>query len=191
MEEWKAIAGYEGLYEVSNLGRIKSLSRIDSRGYKRNEKILKLNKDSGGYLKVSLYKNGKPKQYLVHRLVAQAFIPNPNNLPEINHKINDFEHRSDNRVENLEWCTRDYNCNYSNHNEKMSESKKGKLLGDKNPRARKVKCTTTNEIFNTMKEAGEKYNISIQCIYSCCVGKSKSAGRHPITKEKLVWVYYD
>ena len=121
MEEWKAIAGYEGLYEVSNLGRIKSLSRIDSRGYKRNEKILKLNKDSGGYLKVSLYKNGKPKQYNVHRLVAIAFIPNPDNLPEVNHKD---ENRINNYVDNLEWCNRKYNCNYGARNSKISEYQK-------------------------------------------------------------------
>ena len=188
MEEWKAIAGYEGLYEVSNLGRIKSLSRIDSRGYKRNEKILKLNKDSGGYLKVSLYKNGKPKQYNVHRLVAIAFIPNPDNLPEVNHKD---ENRINNYVDNLEWCNRKYNCNYSNHNEKMSKSRKGKLLGDKNPKSRKVKCITTNEIFNSMTEGGKKYNVSVYSIYGCCKGKSKSAGRHTIKKEKLVWVYDD
>ena len=182
MEEWRDIEGYEGLYRVSNLGRVKSLR--DNHGNYR-EKILSLKPNKQGYVEIVLYKNKEKEYFLVHRLVAEAFIPNPNNLPEVNHKIDDFEHRSDNRVENLEWCTRDYNCNYGSRNKKVSESKKG----NKHPRARKVKCITTNEIFNTMKEASEKYNISTQGIYHCCIGSSKSAGRHPATKEKLVWEY--
>ena len=85
-EIWKDIQNYEGSYQVSNYGRVKSLSRVDSRGNKRNEKILKLDKDRQGYKNVYLCKNGKRKFYQVHRLVANAFIPNPNNYPHVNHK---------------------------------------------------------------------------------------------------------
>ncbi len=186
-EEWRDIVGYEGLYQVSNIGRIKSLN------YKRTgkEEILKLIPHNNGYKQVMLSKNGNKKTYYIHRLVAEAFIPNPLGLPEVNHIIDDFEHRSDNRVENLEWCTRDYNNNYGNHNKKLSENH-ADFSGDKHPRAKKVRCITTNEVFNTIKEAGEKYNIkNTSNITQCCKGKRKYAGKHPVTGEKLVWEYVE
>ena len=93
--KWKDIPGYEGLYQVSNLGEIKSLGN----GKTRKEKILRLTKDKYGYLYITLSENGKLKKFKVHRLVAMAFIPNPNNYTQINHKD---ENRSNNRVENLE-----------------------------------------------------------------------------------------
>ena len=196
MEEiWKDIKGYEGLYQVSNLGRVKSLPRLmfNGKGYfMSKEKILKLG-TANGYKRVTLCKNNEQEPFLVHRLVAEAFIPNPNNLPQVNHKIDDFEHRSDNRVENLEWCTAEYNSNYGTHNEKISKATKGKkresMKGDKNPSARKVKCVTTGEVFNTMKEACEKYKVNTSHMCDCCKGKRKSAGKHPVTKEKLIWEY--
>ena len=85
-EIWKDIQNYEGSYQVSNYGRVKSLSRVDSRGNKRNEKILKGRKNRQGYYDVALSKNGKQKFCRINRLVAQAFIPNPNNYPCVNHK---------------------------------------------------------------------------------------------------------
>lgn len=106
IEEWKDVPNYEGLYQVSNLGRIKSLR--DKNG-KAREKILKLKLSKFGYYQICLCKNGKQKWYFVHRLVALAFIPNPNNLPQINHID---ENKTNNYVENLEWCTSKYNSNY-------------------------------------------------------------------------------
>ena len=114
MEEWKDIEEYEGLYQVSNLGRVKSL-------YWNNERIMKTAKDKDGYLLVNLYKNKKGKSYLVHRLVAMAFIPNPNNLPEVNHKDED---KTNNNVDNMEWCGRKYNINYGTGIERRSEKQK-------------------------------------------------------------------
>ena len=108
MEEWKSIPGYEGLYEVSNLGRVRSVERCDRFNRKIVSKILKPNYVSG-YLRVGMYKNKTFKYYLIHRLVAQAFLPNPDNLPEVNHKDED---KSNNKVNNLEWCDRSYNMNY-------------------------------------------------------------------------------
>ena len=81
MEEWKSIKDYEGLYEVSNMGRVKSLNYRNS----GIEKILKLNKSKQGYLRITLNKNGDRKTFQVHRLVAEAFIPNIDNKPEIDH----------------------------------------------------------------------------------------------------------
>ena len=102
MEEWKPIKDYEGLYEVSNLGRVKSLN------YKRTgkEKILKNIECRNGYLAVSLTKLGKQKVFYIHKLVAEAFIPNPDNLPQVNHIDGN---KKNNKVSNLEWCDNAYN----------------------------------------------------------------------------------
>ena len=105
IEEWRDIKGYEGKYQVSNLGRVKSLNY----NHTKKEKILSDYPNTYGYLYVNLYKNGKGKPFYIHKLVAQAFIDNPNNYREINHKD---ENKQNNRVENLEWCNRKYNCNY-------------------------------------------------------------------------------
>ena len=113
IEEWRPIEGYEGLYEVSNTGQVRSLDRyVKGKGesYRLQKgKMLSPIKDTGDYLKVNLSCNGKNKMFFVHRLAAQAFLLNPDNLPEINHKDED---KSNNRVDNLEFCDRKYNVNY-------------------------------------------------------------------------------
>lgn len=117
MEIWKDIQGYDGLYQVSNIGRVKSLN------YSRTgkEKILKPCK-ANGYLQVYLYKEGKSKMYKIHRLVAMAFIPNPDNLPCVNHIDED---KSNNCEDNLEWCTVAYNNTYGTRIQRQAESLKG------------------------------------------------------------------
>lgn len=107
MEEWKEIPGYEGLYEISSYGRIKSMH------YKK-ERIMK-QLDYNGYKKVVLWKNGSQKKEYIHRLVAKLFIPNPHNLKEVNHKD---ENPSNNMVENLEWCNHRYNMIYGTARER-------------------------------------------------------------------------
>lgn len=116
------IKGYEGLYQVSNLGNVKSL--VNNKGVAR-EKILKPIISSNGYLRVSLQKKYKKKNYFVHRLVANAFLPNTHNLPYVNHKD---ECKTNDVVTNLEWCTHKYNCNYGTRNERSSKARiNGKL----------------------------------------------------------------
>lgn len=126
MEEvWKDVVGYEGLYQVSNLGRVKSLSRLVDKGkygtIYTKERILKNQKVNVNYLFVILSKDGKHKNMTVHRLMAKAFLPNPDNLSDVNHKdenpSNNFIYiNKDGSVDyeksNLEWCTHKYNCNY-------------------------------------------------------------------------------
>ena len=108
-EIWKDIEGYEGLYQVSNLGNIKSY-RPNNKYFGQSEHLLKLSAINTGYYSVTLYKENKEKhKYLVHRLVAMAFIPNPKNLPYINHID---ENKTNNNVNNLEWCDALYNNNY-------------------------------------------------------------------------------
>ena len=112
-EYWKPVVGYEGLYEVSNWGRVKSLPRNSTVKYAR---ILKPCTDRYGYLYVNLCKNNKQKKFTVHRLVAEAFLPNPDNLPCVNHKD---ECKSNNVVNNLEWCSYSYNINFGTRNKRM------------------------------------------------------------------------
>ena len=112
-EIWRDVVGYEGLYKVSNFGRVKSLK--DNNG-KYREKILKFAKNNKGYLYVCLCKEGKVNKCKAHRIVAQAFLENPNNLPMINHKD---ECKTNNVVTNIEWCTAKFNCNYGTRNKRI------------------------------------------------------------------------
>ena len=114
-ELWLPIKGYEGLYEVSNTGYVRSI--------RRNNKLLKYNSTSYGYKRVGLYKDGKQKFHTIHRLVAEAFIPNDNLLPEINHIDGD---KQNNHVDNLEYCTAKYNINHGTHNKRVSEKLRGR-----------------------------------------------------------------
>lgn len=109
VELWKDVRGYEGFYQVSSIGRVKSLERVGYGGRIFPERILKQNPDSYGYPFVGLHKNGQSKTRCVHRLVAEAFIPNPLHLKEVNHKD---ENKWNNHVLNLEWCTTKYNLTY-------------------------------------------------------------------------------
>lgn len=178
MEIWRNIEGYEGLYQVSNLGRIYSL---------RREKILAGGIDTSGYIVVTLYKNGKGKTKTVHRLVAKAFIENPKELPVINHKD---ENKTNNHITNLEWCTIKYNINYSkNSTQNNKKTLSERMKGNKNAKARKVRCVTTNEEFDCIAEAGRKYNVGKSEISKVCKRKRKTAGKDPITGEKLKWEY--
>lgn len=111
-EIWLPVKDYEGLYEDSNMGRVKSLKF-------GKERVLRAAKQSNGYLFVTLCKDGKKKNHLVHRLVATSFIPNPHNLPQVNHK--DYNPLN-NRVENLEFCDAKYNINYGSHNDKVAKA---------------------------------------------------------------------
>lgn len=122
MEEYRDIKGYEGLYQVSNKGNIKSLNYLG----KGKIQILKKRKTAKGrYFSVMLCKNGTKKEYLIHRLVAEAFIPNKENLPQVNHKD---ENGFNNCVDNLEWCDRKYNCNYGTRNERHNKAVKKQVL---------------------------------------------------------------
>lgn len=136
-EIWKDIEGYEGLYQISNLGRVKSLEKYVNTAIKNNTKVKRKEQilkqyNKNGYLQVTLTHNNKRKYFGVHRLVANAFIPNLNNYPQVNHKD---ENTLNNCVDNLEWCTAKYNCNYGTRNSRIcniTSFKKGHIPWNKN-----------------------------------------------------------
>lgn len=177
IEIWKDIENYEGFYQVSNLGRVRSLER-DVFNYRGTvirhieEKILVQGIDRHGYAHIILCLNGKRKTMKVHRLVALAFIPNPENKPMVNHKD---ENPLNNCVDNLEWCTASYNANYGTRNERMAQNHKYLKLGD-NPRARAVFCVELNKTFDCAKRAEKELGIWGSSIGSACRGEWKTAG---------------
>ena len=161
IEVWKDVIGYEGIYEVNNLGIIRSVERLDNSGHKRKSKILGLVADRDGYIKVHLCLQGKARYHFVHRIVATAFIDNPERLPQINHKD---ENKANNKVENLEWCTAKYNINYGKRNILVSESLYGekahssKITQKDVDKIRKQYESRSKE--NNMKKLAKQYGIS-------------------------------
>lgn len=170
--EWRDIECYEGYYQVSNTGLVRAISRtiIFADGRKRNypEKMLPIKewfKNGKGYLMVSLTKHHKTKGFSVHRLVANAFIPNPNNYPQVNHKDED---KSNNQVENLEWCSAKYNNRYSNAVRVTQYDKKWNII----------------KTWECIADAASTLNIPAPDIVLCCTKKSRSAGG-------FFWCYED
>lgn len=157
-EIWKPIKDYEGLYEVSDLGRVKSL-------YHDREKILAKRVDTAGYVTVILYKGKNKKSFIVHRLVAEAFIPNPENKPFINHKD---ENKTNNIYSNLEWVTQSENISYSI----------GKQVDQFDLDNNYIKT------WNTSKEAEKTLKISNGKVTAVCKNHRKTAGG-------FIWRYHN
>ena len=205
-EIWKDVVGYEGYYQVSNMGRVKSLERkckcCGNSTRTIRSKILKPGNDKG-YLKVNLHKDNKTKQHTVHRLVAIAFLPNENNYPCVNHKD---ENPSNNNVSNLEWCSYEYNNNYGTTKERTSKTLKGRFAREKHPmygkhqteeairrmvekKNKPVMCITTGDVFKSVKEASEITGINRSNIGQCCTNKRQSAGS--LNGKKLEWKFLE
>ena len=157
IEEFRDVPGYEGLYEVSNKGRVRNVE---------TGKLLKPQKDDIGYLHVDLCKNRIHKTTRIHRLVAKAFIPNPQNLPQINHKDED---KTNNVVSNLEWCTAQYNSNYGNRIERVAEKLSKPVL------QYDLLGNFIRE-WPSLRKVEEETGIPHSNISRCCLGKLNSTG---------------
>ena len=181
IEVWREVKGWEGRYEVSNWGRVRSF--FDTHGNRRAEpRILKPRKNGDGYLRVILRKDGKGIYKSVHRLVAEAFLPNPLNLPQINHRN---EIKDDNRLENLEWCDAKYNNNYGSRNEKAVKSLKGKFVNSPNLSKRVLQYTLDGNLIRewpSLREVERQTGWNSGNISMACNGKWKTAYGH-------VWRY--
>ena len=160
-EVWKDITGYEGLYMISDKGNVYSVDRKDSMGRKWGGRTLKPRYDKDGYNEVVLCKNGMMYYKRLHRLVAEAFIPNPNGLPQVNHKD---EVKDNNHVENLEWCTRKYNVNFGTAIERRVQAQSKKV------RAVNIKTGEVITFSSTMEARRKGYNHAS----SACRGVYKS-----------------
>ena len=175
MEIWKDIEGYEGKYQVSNYGNVKSLN------YRRKgkERLLKSNQYTNGYLCVMLCNNTR-KHYSIHRLVADAFIHNPDNLPCVNHKD---ENKHNNHVDNLEWCTYEYNSNYGSRNERIRETQ----LNDPKTSKKVYQYTLDGEFVREWESTKEcaRNGFNQGNIASCCRGKIKTHRGYIWSYEKL------
>ena len=161
--EYKLIDGFED-YMVSSEGKVWSLN------YGRTGKMkeLKPNTIKGGYLQVCLCNGDTRVMKLVQRLVAEAFIPNPNNRPQVNHID---QKKTNNCVENLEWCTADYNNNYGDRNERAA-----KTLTNRKDRSTPVVCLETAVVYPSTHEASRQTGVNQRHISECCNGKLKTAG---------------
>lgn len=149
----KDIVGYEREYAVTEDGKVWSY---------KTKKFLKPGKHKGGYLQIALWHNNQPKYHFIHRLVAEAFIPNPNDLPQINHKDED---KTNNNVWNLEWCTRKYNMNYGTMRERGTR-KIGKT----------VRCVETDVIYWCAAEAERQTGVWATHIREACKNSKRTAG---------------
>lgn len=168
MEEiWKDVVGYEGLYQVSSYGRIKSLDRTVTNGnvsYCKKGRLLSFSNNGTGYLFVNLSKNGNKKREYVHRIVAKMFIENPNNLSQINHID---ENKSNNAVWNLEWCNSLYNNRYGSRLERLSK-KRGKAISQYNLDGTYIRD------FDSINKAALSVNRTTSNIRECLKGNVMS-----------------
>ena len=192
-EIWKDIKGYEGLYQVSNLGRVKSLERVAKNNRKIHEKILKLKRDRYGDDVCNLCLDGEIKHFGVHRLVADAFIPNLNNYPVVNHKD---EVKDNNIVYNLEWCTQKYNLNYGTAQKRKSDKFKGEKNpmhgrnGVKNPASKIVVLLNNGMLFESAKDASKHCGLSRQNVSNICKGVRRTLKTDHEGK-RLEFMYYE
>lgn len=152
-EIWKDIKGYEGLYMISDQGRVYSI---------RSNIYLAQSETQDGYLKVKLCRNGQRKTEYIHRLVARHFIDNPKNLPQVNHKD---ENRQNNNSSNLEWVTAKDNNNYGQHNSNISKAL-----------SKAVRCVELDKVYESAKAAQAELGIFATQINAVCRGKGKTAG---------------
>lgn len=175
MEQWRTVIDDNGEvwknYEVSTHGRVRSLNY---KGVKGRVQELKPSAIKDGYLQVVFHKNGNQKHFLVHRLVALAFIPNPHNKPTVNHLD---QNTQNNHVENLQWATMKEQNTHGTHSESSAKARR-------NMNGKRVLCVETGIIYESTQQAERETGLSQSSISACCRGKRKTCG-------KCHWEYAD
>lgn len=175
MEHWKEIAGFESQYEVSNKGQVR---------IKKTQRVLCPSLRGRGYEAINLHKDGKQHQKYIHRLVAEAFIDNPDNLPCVNHKD---ENKTNNQVSNLEWCSYSYNNSFGTRMKRIGKKLEGRPLSEqtkrkmslartgKTKKGKQVLCVETGDIYESAREASRALGLSKYTISGVCSGKGQTA----------------
>lgn len=162
-EVWRDISGYEELYQVSNLGMVRSLDRIDTLGRHRKGKVLTGYLNHAGYYQVDLRRDGSHKVCRINRLVAQAFLDNPDNLSQVNHKD---ECKTNNKACNLEWCSPAYNCNFGTRNKRVAKANEKPIFV--------VTDSGHHYYFNSIKKAATLIGLDGGNISTCLNGERKT-----------------
>lgn len=157
-EMWKPVVGYEGVYEVSNCGNVRRVGG----------NVMKQHKTSFGYLALTLCKNGKVKTFQAHRLVAMAFVPNPNGKPFVNHLDED---KANNRADNLEWVTSAENNSYGTAPQRTAETLREYYKTHPYAVAKSVRCVETGIVYPTITQAGRELGINFKNISACLRGE--------------------
>ncbi|WP_426388214.1 NUMOD4 domain-containing protein [Lacticaseibacillus paracasei] len=164
-EIWKDIEGFEGLYQVSNMGRVRSLDREDAQGRRRKGMVLADSSSGRGYRKIALWRDGDVKYKFTHRLVATAFLDNPDNFPQVNHKD---ENKKNNVVSNLEWCSVIYNNMYGTRTKRSAKAKERPIYV--------VSGSGHHYFFGSAKKASELLGLWPQGVNNCLHGRVKHHG---------------
>ena len=178
MEQWKDVVGYEGLYQVSDCGEIKRVLFVNNKVRKPQEKILHQHTAWNGRMLVDLYKDGNRKRITVHRIVASAFIPNPNNLPQINHIDGNPKN---NIVENLEWCDASYNMKHAYENglnprlKKYNDARKKPIIRD------------DGKIYDCAYSAAKDMNVSVNSIRGVLKGRNHTCKGYSFSYIQREW----
>lgn len=169
MEEWKEVLGFDVLYEVSNLGRVRTRYSKE-KGYTKEYRFVEPTDNGKGYMRFNWKLNGRSKTVYLHRLVAEYFIFNPEGLTEVNHKD---ENKSNNSADNLEWCTHLYNCEYGTRNIRTAALNSKKII-----------CVETGMIYDSVTDAAKRFGVCITSMSNCLNGRSKSCSGY-------TWRYLD
>lgn len=162
-EVWRDVSGYEGYYQVSNLGRVKRVGG----------KVLKPVHNGNGYVKVHLCKDAIVEKLFIHRLVAKAFVPNPRGVDCVNHID---ENRTNNNANNLEWVTKAENNRYGTAPQRVAETLKEYYKTHPYPRSKVVRCVETGIVYESISQASRLTGINISSISDCIRSKQFTAG---------------
>lgn len=169
MEIWKDVNGYEGIYQISTKGRVRNI---------KYDRLLRQAKHRTGYVSVMLYRNGNPKRINIHRLVAENFIEKPDGCDIVNHKD---ENKSNNNIENLEWCSGEYNMKYGTLGKRITQ-KRGHCARKKRKVIQMDGCGNTLHIWDSISTASKETGTARTSIFECCIGIHKTANGY-------VWKY--